>query len=391
MVMELESLDDIRKFIRGMSLLLESSDIPIATTPAEVVYKEDNMILMHYVPAVRKPRPVPILIVYALVNRYYILDLQPDKSIVRKLLDAGFDVYIVDWGYPSGSDRYLTLHDYVEGYLENAVEKVRELSRIGKITLFGVCQGGTLCAMYASLHPEKVKNLVTVVTPINFDTDEGLLHLWARSLDVDKMVDYYGIVPGDLLNVAFLLTDPVRVLIDKYVGLFERLDCDNDDEKCRRMNEETVSDFLRMEKWIYDSPDQAGEAYRQFIKECYQENLLIKNQMKIGGKSINLKNITMPLLNVMAEHDHLVPNSASKPLSGAVGSKDTKTLVFPTGHIGIFVGSKSQNEVCPQIAEWLAPRSLLDGEKKRRNRTGKKPKSERRSIESGDKSRRKKT
>jgi polyhydroxyalkanoate synthase len=387
----MEQLDELRKYIRGISLLLESSEISIATTPAELVYKEDNMTLMHYIPAVKKPHPVPILIVYALVNRYYILDLQSEKSIVRKLLDAGFDVYIIDWGYPSGSDRYLTLHDYIEGYLENAVEKVRELSGIGEITLFGVCQGGTLSAMYASLHPEKVKNLVTVVTPIDFDTDEGLLHLWARGIDVDKMVDYYGIIPGDLLNMAFLLTDPIRVLIDKYVGLFERLDCDGDDEKCRRMNEETVRDFLRMEKWIYDSPGQAGEAYRQFIKECYQENLLIKNRMKIGGKSINLKNITMPLLNVMAKYDHLVPNSASKPLSGAVGSKDTKTLIFPTGHIGIFVGSKSQNEVCPQITEWLAPRSLLDGGKKRPNRAGEKPKSERRSIERGDKSRRNKT
>lgn len=389
--MTMEQLDELRKYIRGISLLLESSEISIATTPAELVYKEDNMTLMHYIPAVKKPHPVPILIVYALVNRYYILDLQSEKSIVRKLLDAGFDVYIIDWGYPSGSDRYLTLHDYIEGYLENAVEKVRELSGIGEITLFGVCQGGTLSAMYASLHPEKVKNLVTVVTPIDFDTDEGLLHLWARGIDVDKMVDYYGIIPGDLLNMAFLLTDPIRVLIDKYVGLFERLDCDGDDEKCRRMNEETVRDFLRMEKWIYDSPGQAGEAYRQFIKECYQENLLIKNRMKIGGKSINLKNITMPLLNVMAKYDHLVPNSASKPLSGAVGSKDTKTLIFPTGHIGIFVGSKSQNEVCPQITEWLAPRSLLDGGKKRPNRAGEKPKSERRSIERGDKSRRNKT
>lgn len=391
MTMTMEQLDELRKYIRGISLLLESSEISIATTPAELVYKEDNMTLMHYIPAVKKPHPVPILIVYALVNRYYILDLQSEKSIVRKLLDAGFDVYIIDWGYPSGSDRYLTLHDYIEGYLENAVEKVRELSGIGEITLFGVCQGGTLSAMYASLHPEKVKNLVTVVTPIDFDTDEGLLHLWARGIDVDKMVDYYGIIPGDLLNMAFLLTDPIRVLIDKYVGLFERLDCDGDDEKCRRMNEETVRDFLRMEKWIYDSPGQAGEAYRQFIKECYQENLLIKNRMKIGGKSINLKNITMPLLNVMAKYDHLVPNSASKPLSGAVGSKDTKTLIFPTGHIGIFVGSKSQNEVCPQITEWLAPRSLLDGGKKRPNRAGEKPKSERRSIERGDKSRRNKT
>jgi polyhydroxyalkanoate synthase len=215
--------------------------------------------------------------------------------------------------------------------------------------------------MYAALHTEKVKNLITLNTPVNFDTDKGLLHLWAKSLDVDKIVDYYGIVPGDFLNAGFLLTDPFRLMIDKYVGLFEKIECELNDTARSLHNEETVKNFLRMEKWIFDSPDQAGETFRQFFKDCYQKNLLIKNEMEIDGKKINLKNITMPLLNVMAEFDHLVPNDASKPLTEAVSSSDKEMLVFPTGHIGIFVGSKSQKEVCPRIAEWLKPRSLLDG------------------------------
>jgi polyhydroxyalkanoate synthase len=349
-----------------MEVFLKRPDFSVGTTPSEIVYTEDKMKLLHYLPTVEKPHPIPILIVYALVNRYYILDLQPDKSVIKKLLEEGFDIYIIDWGYPSGADRYLTLDDYVNGYINNAVDKVRERSGVDKITLLGVCQGGTLSVMYAALHPEKVKNLVTLVTPVHFDTDKGLLHIWAKSLDADKIVDYYGIVPGDILNVGFLLTDPFRTMIDKYVGLFERLECEPGDMECELRNEETVKGFLRMEKWIFDSPDQAGETYRQFLKDCYQKNLLIKNKMAIGGKKINLKNITMPLLNIMAEFDHLVPNDASKPLSDAVSSKDKATLVFPTGHIGIFVGSKSQKEVCPKIAAWLKPKSLLDraGEEK---------------------------
>jgi len=215
--------------------------------------------------------------------------------------------------------------------------------------------------MYAALHPEKVKNLVTLVAPVNFDTDKGILHIWAKSLDVDSIVDNYGIVPGDFLNAGFLLTDPIRLMIDKYVGLFEKIENKPGDKEGELRNEETVKNFLRMEKWIFDSPDQAGETFRQFMKDCYQKNLLIKNEMKLNGKKINLKNITMPLLNVMAEFDHLVPTEASKPLTEAVSSLDKETLVFPTGHIGIFVGSKSQKEVCPRIAEWLKPRSLLDG------------------------------
>jgi polyhydroxyalkanoate synthase len=157
-----------------------------------------------------------------------------------------------------------------------------------------------------------------------------------------------------------LLLNPFRLIIDKYVGMFDRIECEQNDTACQLRNQETIKNFLRMEKWIFDSPDQAGETFRQFIKDCYQKNLLIKNEMMLNGKKINLKNITMPLLNVMAEFDHLVPTDASKPLTDAVSSSDKETFVFPTGHIGIFVGSKSQKEVCPRIAEWLKPRSLQD-------------------------------
>jgi polyhydroxyalkanoate synthase len=358
---EFKLIEDYEKFKRGIELFFKPHDFSVGTTPSEIIFTEDKMKLIHYIPAVEKPYPVPVLIVYALVNRYYILDLQPDKSMIKKLLDEGFDVYIIDWCYPSGVDRYLTIDDYVNGYMNNSVDMIRERSGLDKITLFGVCQGGTFSMMYAALHPEKLKNLITLVTPADFDTDKGLLHVWAKNLDVDKIVDYYGIVPGDFLNAGFLLTDPFRLMIDKYVSLSERHKCEPEDKECEIVYEETVKNFLRMEKWIFDSPDQAGETFRQFIKDCYQKNLLIKNEMMLNGKRINLKNITMPLLNVMAEFDHLVPNDASKPLMDAVSSSDKEMLVFPTGHIGIFVGSKSQKEVCPKIAEWLKPRSLLDG------------------------------
>lgn len=373
--------NDINKFITGMDILCKHPDFSVGTTPSEIVYSEDRMKLLHYIPAVERPHPVPVLISYALVNRYYILDLQSDKSVIKKLLDQGFDVYILDWGYPSGIDRYLTLDDYVNGYMDNAVDKIREISGMDKITLLGVCQGGTFSVMYASLHPEKIKNLVTLVTPVNFDTDKGLLHIWARNLDADKVVDYFGMVPGDFLNSGFLLTDPFKLMIAKYVGLFEQLESENDDESISH-NQEIIENFLRMEKWIFDSPDQAGETFRQFIKDCYQKNLLIKNAMVIGKKKVNLKNISMPLLNVMAEFDHLVPVDASKPLNGAVSSTDKETLVFPTGHIGIFVGSKSQKEVCPRIAEWLKPRSYPNGTGDTHERKNKSKKPSRKSKES---------
>lgn len=356
-----------KTFVKGMDLLLKPIDFSVGTTPCEIIYTEDKLKLLHYIPTTGQKYPVPILIVYALVNRYYILDLQPDKSVVKTLLDAGFDVYLIDWGYPTSIDRYNTIADYVLGYLNNTVDFIRKITGSGEITLMGVCQGGTFSVMYASAYPDKVKNLVTLVTPVNFETDKGILHVWAKSMDADKIVDNYGLVPGDFLNSGFLLTDPFRLMIDKYVGLLERFD-----------DEDTVKNFLRMEKWIFDSPDQPGETFRQFIKDFYQENLLIKNKIQLNGIKINLKNITMPLLNVMAQYDHLVPNEASLPLNDAVSSEDKSNMVFPTGHIGLFVGSKSRKEVCPGIIGWLKPRSGADtGEgavqkPRKSGRTGKK-------------------
>lgn len=350
-------MEDLTKFKMGMEVFLDPPDFSVGTTPSEVVYSEDKMKLIHYLPTVEKTQPVPMLIVYALVNRYYILDLQPDKSVIKKLLEEGFEVYVIDWGYPSGSDRYLTIDDYVNGYINNSVDEIRKRHGQDKITMLGVCQGGAFSVMYSALNPQKVKNLITLVAPIDFENDKGLLHIWAKNLDIDRIVNYYGIVPGDFLNSGFLLTDPIRLIIDKYVGLFEQMVCDPQDEACENKNEETIKNFLRMEKWIFDSPDQAGETLRQFVKDCYQKNLLIKNEMSINGKKIDLKNITMPLLNVMGQFDHLVPNEASKPLNDAVSSSDKEMLIFPTGHIGMFVSRKSQKEVCPSIATWLKPRS----------------------------------
>ena len=139
---------------------------------------------------------------------------------------------------------------------------------IEKINLMGICMGGTFWVIYSALYPEKIKNLITTVTPTNFDTEQGLLHVWMKHMDVDRMVDSFGNMPGDIMNFGFLLLNPARLMIDKYVSLLENID-----------DSRFVENFVRMEKWIFDSPDVPGETFRQFIKDLYQENLLINNQM----------------------------------------------------------------------------------------------------------------
>ena len=145
----------------------------------------------------------------------------PEGVVVQNFLKEGIDLYMVDWGYPTRKDKFLTIDDHVNGYMDNIVDFIRRRHHLPKINLMGICMGGTFCVMYSALHPGKIKNLITTVAPTNFDTDQGLLHIWMKGLDVDRMVDTFGNMPGDLMNTGFLLLNPARLVIDKYVGFFE--------------------------------------------------------------------------------------------------------------------------------------------------------------------------
>jgi polyhydroxyalkanoate synthase len=329
----------------------------IGTTPHDIVYQEDRMRLKHYRPTTEQTVKTPLLIVYALINRETMLDLQPGRSVVQNLLQEGIDVYMIDWGYPTHKDRFTDMDDHVNGYMNNVVDFIRKRHNISKINLMGVCMGGTFSIMYSALHPRKIKNLITTVTPSRFDTDKGLLNIWSRDLDVDKIIDNHGNFPGDLLNMAFLLLNPARLMIDKYMGFLENME-----------NKNFVENFVRMEKWIFDSPDVPGETFREFIKYFYKEDRLIKNKMELGGRKIDLRKLTMPLLNIYGRFDHLVPPESSEELPEKVGSKDAQNHCLNTGHIGIYVSSKSQKEFTPKIGQFLrerdAPAKKSGGRKK---------------------------
>ncbi len=327
---------------KGRDVLLDQLDTSIASTPYKVVWEEDRVKLKHYKPEGPVKVKKPLLIVYALINRETMLDLQPGRSVVQSLLNEGIEVYMIDWGYPTRMDRYLTIDDHVNGYMDNAISFILKRHKIDSLNLMGVCMGGAFSIIYSALHPGKINGLITTVTPSNFDTDQGLLHHWTRDIDVDTIVDTYGNLSGDALNFVFLLLNPARLMIDKYIGFVEHVD-----------NKEFVENFIRMEKWIFDSPDVPGETYRQFIKDCYQKNLLIKSEMEVGGKRVDLSRITMPLLNFYGKYDHLVPPGACDKLTAAVGSDDTEDVCLNTGHIGIYVSSKCQKEFVPKIVEWV--------------------------------------
>jgi len=336
---------------KGIEVLmnLKPEDVASDQLEKEEVMRIGKMRLFHYKPVVtaRKVCKVPLLITYALVNRQYMMDLQPDRSMINSLLEGGLDVYVIDWGYPTAEDMYLTMDDHINWYMNDCVDYIRKVSKQDKINLLGVCQGATFSAIFSALHPEKVKNLVALVVPIDFSSNDGMLFHWSRNLDIDALIDAFdGVVPGDVMNVAYLILKPLELIVNKYVNMTDKMS-----------DPEFLTNFIRMEHWTFDSPNQIGATLSQFINDLYKDNKLIKGELELGGQKVDLKKITMPLLCACAEYDHLVPLSASRPLIDAVGSKDKQFLSFATGHIGMFVSSKSRKAIIPQILEWITSRS----------------------------------
>jgi polyhydroxyalkanoate synthase subunit PhaC len=330
-----------------MAQLAAIREVDVGTAPKQAVHHIDKVTLYRYRAAVPPARQGPaVLLCYAMVNRPYMMDLQPDRSLIRRLVERGIDVFLIDWGYPDGADRFVDLNDYVNRYIDSCVAKVCALREEAQVNLLGICQGGTLSLCYTALHPERVRNLITMVTPVDFHTPDDLLSLWARDLDIQQLVASQGNVSGEFLNAAFTSLMPFRLLSQKYVGL---LDIAQERDK--------LENFLRMEKWIFDSPDQPGAMFAQFVTHMYQHNRLIKGEVRIGDEPVQLKTIRQPVLNIYATQDHLVPPAASTCLGKLAGTTDYTELAVPGGHIGIYVSSKAQVGVPVTIADWLRQRA----------------------------------
>ena len=317
----------------------------VGQTPSEVVYEENKLELHHYEPE-EKRYETPLFIVYALVNRPYILDLQPDRSVVGQFLDAGFEVFLVDWGEPSALDTSLGLEDYVCRYLDNCVEAICERAGVEQVHLLGYCMGGSLTIMYTSCFAERVRTLSLMATPIVFDGTGGLLERWANVFDPVTVAETYGNVPAELLASQFAMMEPVENLLAKYVRFFERLDDD-----------EFVEMFARMERWTWDGVDVAGDVFAEFVDDVYRNNRLVDGDISLCGERVDPTEIDVPLLQIVGEYDHIVPPESSRVLDDIIASKDECLVEFPAGHIGISVSGRAHEELWPDVCAWLGDRS----------------------------------
>ena len=337
----------------GTLTQISDEDVQIAESEVDTVFEMDKVRLFRYRPTAKLKKDLPpVIICYGLFGRQSMIDLQEDRSLVRNMLAAGIEVYVVDWGNPTRADQFLNIDDYVDGYLNFCVEHVVGRNNGNPVCLFGICEGGTFAAMLAAMRPELFSGMALAITPIDFHGDkenfwlgEGFLNTWIANLsqdDIELLIETYGMLPGPMTGAVFSSLTPINSLTKYNLGL-AKMDG----------NRDALLNFLRMEKWIADRPDHPGGLAKQWLNDLYRENKLVDGQFEVAGERINLSNINCPVLNIYALQDHIVPVSCSKALGKFLPEKKYEEIGFPGGHVGVFVSGKAQGVVAGGFIEWL--------------------------------------
>jgi polyhydroxyalkanoate synthase subunit PhaC len=329
------------------NVILTTPDAPIGQTPREVVWTHRGTTLYRY-RSNRREHAIPVLLVFALINRPEIFDLRPGSSFVEFLLAEGFDVFLVDWGAPDEEDSEMGLAEFVCDELHWAVRETLRAAGEEELTLLGWCIGGTLCAIYCALHPAgEVRNAVLLTTPI--DPSNSLYALWVGpdEFDVDLIADHYRAVPGAGIDWANKLMKPVTNYAITYRRLFQHI-LDGKDVR---------ESYQAMAKWVTDNPPFPSRAYREWITWMYKENRLVTGRMRLRSERVDLARIEQNLLVVTAGADHIAPPDGTVPLLDLVSSEDVTYLDRQGGHIGLMAGSKAKHEIWPELADWLRERS----------------------------------
>lgn len=317
---------------------------PPAVTPYNVIYEAGKASVRHYA-AIERMYHTPIVLVYALIKRPFVLDLQPGISVVEDLTRRGFEVFLVDWMPPTADDSWRGFDAYVSQDLTNAVRAVQIHQQVEQVSLLGYCLGALLGVLCAALHPEAIKNLITLTLPLDMGVRETPLYDWIDWLDENTVLwvtNAFDNCPAWLLrNVFMTMTSTYRIA--EYCGLCP----ESERDRYARM-------YPAFRRWLDSDVPIAGRLFRELAVDLFKKNLLVRGQMTVGGRVVDLRHVTANLLNVVAELDGIVHPQSSLPLLDLVGSRDKRNLTFPTGHLGVAVGDEAHYILWPQIGDWLA-------------------------------------
>jgi len=330
----------VKDSLRWMRLVSGQHPVPIAQSPREEVFRRDQMVLYRYQRETPATHPVPVLMVYSLINRPAILDLSPGRSVVQHLLSRGFEVYLIDWGVPTVLDQQLDLDAYLNVFLRMMVRETCRHAGTPQVTLFGYCMGGTMAAMYAALHPRRVNSLLLLGAPFHFRSEE-LLYRWgcdAQFFDPARLVEACGNAPPWAFDGFTLLKLDQKA--PRMISLYDNI-----------QDSTYVENHLAMEQWINDNIPMAGAVYREFLLACFHDNLLIHGRLHVGGRRVDLSSIECPALIVTGGADHLVPPETSEPVAEVL--PDAEVVRFPSGHIGLSVSGAAHRKLWPAACDWL--------------------------------------
>ena len=341
-------MDRMVKRSKNLVRLIRNPRADVGQTPHHVVFRRNKLAMYRYncsisqmasdEPIEEKKQPkcaVPLIFVPSLINRSYILDLQPGKSLIEYLVQEGFDVFLIDWGKPGPEDQYQKFDDFIELYLGSAIKKVCRLTGQDKIHLIGHCLGGMLTLTYAGLYPERIASLMNITTPFDL-SHGGILKRWSDPMDVELMTSALGNAPWPLLQATFHLLKPMA-LLQKAVWFYDNL-----------WHDHRIQSFHAMEIWSNDNVSIPGGFFRTYIQEYYQNNALYHGTLTIDGKVVDLSQLKVPVLNVSAEHDHIAPPESSNALKEII--PQTQNLVMPGGHIGAVLSRRASKTLWPQLS-----------------------------------------
>ena len=347
------SVFDRLSTIAGNLVKITTTKAPIGQTPRQAIWTLNKATLYRYTPVVpaEKRRPVPLLLVFALMNRSSILDLRPGNSFVEYMLKQGYDLYLLDWGSPGPEDSHLRLEDYVLDYMPRAIRKLKTVSGSETFSLLGWCIGALLSTLYAALRPaDGLKNLVLLTAPLDFSNKKAIGFSQMadeRYLDVDRMLQAYGNMPGEMIDYGAKMLKPVENFVGSFLRVLDNLD-----------NTKIVDSWHAMSTWVTDGIPMAGATWRELIVDLYREDKLMRGTLALRGEKVDLSALRANLLDVIAEGDHITPPCQSETVLAKVGSADKQVLRVPGGHIGIMAGSGAAKGTWPQIDAWLGARSV---------------------------------
>ncbi|MDA0977299.1 MAG: alpha/beta fold hydrolase [Proteobacteria bacterium] len=347
MISQMRDLMDktLQRSMKGFEYI-RSSATQVGLTPKELIYHDGTLKLYHYYPVEDEVYRIPVMIVMATTNKGYLFGLRPGQSIVEYLLNNGFDVYMVDWDPPTMAEKNLALADYTHRFLPDCVNEVQKHSGIEDINILAYCMGGVLSLIYAATHQDgPLRNLVCLTTPIN-QHEMGLFHLWSSEMDVDTLVDAMGVIPAEFIASSFEMLRPAQ----KTAGRLRLWD--------QMWNDDFVKSYQAFNRWGDETLPLAGQYFKDSTNELMLGNKLFKGNLMVNGDKVNLKNVTVPIMAVMAEHDHIATYGATKPLLDLVGSEDKRELVLKGGHVSLIAGPNAARRMWPAVNEWLGERSV---------------------------------